>query len=49
VGATGRNRDSYFLQLARYIVFNPVRLPLSNTPSMVWSSYGSMIGVTMVA
>ena len=32
MGATGRDRDSYFLQLARYIVFNPVALPLSNTP-----------------
>lgn len=39
------DRDSYFLELARYVVLNPVRAAMVKHPQLwVWSSYGAMIG-----
>ncbi len=39
------DRDSYFLELARYVVLNPVRAGMVKHPSRwVWSSYGATIG-----
>jgi hypothetical protein len=39
------DRDSYFLELARYIVLNPVRAAMVKQPQQwAWSSYGAMIG-----
>ena len=39
------DRDSYFLELARYIVLNPVRAAMVKQPEQwAWSSYGAMIG-----
>jgi REP-associated tyrosine transposase len=39
------DRDSYFLELARYIVLNPVRAGMVKNPRQwAWSSYGAMIG-----
>jgi len=39
------DRDSYFLELARYVVLNPVRAAMVKYPHLwVWSSYGAMIG-----
>lgn len=39
------NRDSYFLELARYIVLNPVRAAMVKHPSQwTWSSYGATSG-----
>ena len=39
------NRDSYFLELARYIVLNPVRAAMVKHPSQwKWSSYGATSG-----
>ena len=39
------DRDSYFLELARYIVLNPVRAAMAKQPQQwAWSSYGAMIG-----
>jgi REP element-mobilizing transposase RayT len=39
------DRDSYFLELARYIVLNPVRAAIVKHPRLwAWSSYGAMIG-----
>jgi REP-associated tyrosine transposase len=41
------DRESYFLELARYIVLNPVRAAMVKHPRQwVWSSYGAMIGKT---
>ena len=38
-------RESYFLELARYIVLNPVRAVMVKHPRQwMWSSYGAMIG-----
>lgn len=38
-------RDSYLLELARYVVLNPVRGRLVSEPdTWPWSSYGSMVG-----
>jgi len=38
-------RESYFLELARYIVLNPVRAAMVKHPRQwVWSSYPAMIG-----
>src|ERR1035437_3085187 len=38
-------RDSYLLELARYIVLNPVRAGLANAPDRwCWSSYRATIG-----
>jgi putative transposase len=39
------DQDSYFLELARYIVLNPVRAAIVKHPRQwAWSSYGAMIG-----
>src|SRR4249920_3550219 len=39
------DRDSYFLELARYIVLNPVRAAMVKHPRLwAWSSYAAMIG-----
>jgi REP-associated tyrosine transposase len=39
------DRDSYFLELARYIVLNPVRAAMVKHPQQwPWSSYGAMTG-----
>lgn len=39
------DRDAYFLELARYIVLNPVRAAMMKHPRQwPWSSYGAMIG-----
>ena len=39
------DRDAYFLELARYIVLNPVRAAMAKQPQQwAWSSYGAMIG-----
>ena len=39
------DRDSYFLELARYIVLNPVRAGMVKQPQQwAWSSYRAMIG-----
>jgi len=41
------DRDSYFLELARYIVLNPVRAAMVKHPRQwVWSSYGTTIGTS---
>ena len=41
------DRDSYFLELARYIVLNPVRAAMVKHPRLwAWSSYGTMIGTS---
>ncbi len=38
-------RDSYLLELARYVVLNPVRARMVNAPdAWPWSSYAAMIG-----
>ncbi|MDA3919588.1 MAG: hypothetical protein PF501_02725 [Salinisphaera sp.] len=38
--------DSYLLELARYVVLNPVRARMVGQPSeWPWSSYGAMMGV----
>jgi putative transposase len=38
-------RESYFLELARYIVLNPVRAALVKHPRQwAWSSYGATVG-----
>jgi len=43
------DRDSYFLELARYIVLNPVRAATAKQPQQwAWSSYGAMIGKSTV-
>jgi len=39
------DRDSYFLELARYIVLNPVRVAMVKQPGRwAWSSYGATMG-----
>jgi REP element-mobilizing transposase RayT len=39
------DRDSYFLELARYIVLNPVRATVVKHPRLwAWSSYGATMG-----
>jgi len=44
------DRDSYFLELARYIVLNPVRAAMVKQPQQwAWSSYGAMIGKSSAA
>jgi len=41
------NRDSYFLELARYIVLNPVRAAMVKHPRLwAWSSYGATMGTS---
>jgi len=41
------DRDSYFVELARYIVLNPVRAAMVKHPRLwAWSSYGTMIGTS---
>ena len=41
------DRDSYFLELARYIVLNPVRAAMVKHPRLwAWSSYGATIGTS---
>jgi hypothetical protein len=41
------DRDSYFLELARYIVLNPVRAAMVKHPRLwAWSSYGMTIGTS---
>jgi putative transposase len=43
------DRDSYFLELARYIVLNPVRAGMVKHPRFwTWSSYGAMVGKSPV-
>src|SRR3990172_3669147 len=43
------DRDSYFLELARYIVLNPVRAAMVKHPRLwAWSSYGATIGTSPV-
>jgi hypothetical protein len=42
-------QDRYLLELARYIVLNPVRAKMVQTPDHYsWSSYQAMRGVTPV-
>jgi REP element-mobilizing transposase RayT len=42
------DRDSYFLELARYIVLNPVRAAMVKHPNQwKWSSYGATSGSAM--
>ena len=39
------DRDSHFLELARYIVLNPVRAAMVKHPRLwSWSSYGATVG-----
>ncbi len=39
------DRDAYFLELARYVVLNPVRAGMVRTPGdWPWSSYRAMVG-----
>ncbi len=39
------NRESYFLELARYVVLNPVRAAMVKHPRLwTWSSYGATTG-----
>ena len=41
------DRESYFLELARYIVLNPVRAAMVKHPRLwAWSSYGATIGTS---
>jgi putative transposase len=41
------DRDSYFLELARYIVLNPVRAAMVKHPRLwAWSSYGTTRGTS---
>src|SRR6266511_5754104 len=41
------DRDSYFLELARYIVLNPVRAGMVKHPRLwAWSSYGTTIATS---
>lgn len=41
------DQDSYFLELARYIVLNPVRAAMVKHPRLwAWSSYGATVGVS---
>jgi hypothetical protein len=41
------DRDSYFLELARYIVLNPVRAGMVKHPRLwAWSSYRAMVGAS---
>ena len=41
------DRGSYFLELARYIVLNPVRAAMVKHPRLwAWSSYGTTIGTS---
>ena len=41
-------RDSYCLELARYVVLNPVRAALVKHPQQwAWSSYGATMGTIM--
>jgi hypothetical protein len=43
------DRDSYFLELARYVVLNPVRAAMVKHPRLwAWSSYGATIGASPV-
>jgi putative transposase len=43
------DRDSYFLELARYIVLNPVRAAMVKHPQQwAWSSYGATRGTCLV-
>jgi REP element-mobilizing transposase RayT len=45
-GALHVDSDSYFLNLYRYIMLNPVRAGICTRPEdYVWSSYGSTIGL----
>jgi hypothetical protein len=49
-GATGHDRDSIFCSLPAISCVHPVRAAIVKHPRLwAWSSYGSMIGVTMVA
>ncbi|MEJ2379989.1 MAG: transposase [Gammaproteobacteria bacterium] len=39
-------RDSYLLEVSRYVVLNPVRARMTEDPSeWRWSSYGAMVGL----
>jgi putative transposase len=39
------DRDSYLLELARYVVLNPVRVGMVKSPQQWrWSSYAAMMG-----
>jgi REP element-mobilizing transposase RayT len=41
------DQDSYFLELARYIVLNPVRAAMVKHPRLwAWSSYGATVGAS---
>jgi REP element-mobilizing transposase RayT len=41
------DRDAYFLELARYVVLNPVRAGMVKNPgNWQWSNYKAMVGVT---
>ncbi len=41
------DRDSYFLELARYVVLNPVRATIVKHPRLwAWSSYGATMGTS---
>ena len=42
-------KESYFLELCRYIILNPVRAMMCNDPAdYSWSSYRSTIGIIPV-
>jgi hypothetical protein len=42
-------RDAYLLELARYVVLNPVRAGLvAEAGDWPWGSYGSMVGTTSI-
>lgn len=42
------DRDSYLLELTRYVVLNPVRAKMVKHPgNWQWSSYGAMVGDAM--
>jgi putative transposase len=40
------DKDAYLLELSRYVVLNPVRAGMAESPEQwPWSSYGAMVGV----
>ena len=39
------DKDAYLLELSRYVVLNPVRAGMVDTPAQwLWSSYRAMMG-----
>ena len=44
------DKDNYLLELARYVVLNPVRAGMVQDPGRwSWSSYGAMLGTRLDA